>query len=124
MLVDAECATWGDPAFDLALCSTHLMLKCRWRPERSAAYLACAEALAARYLDGVEWEDPTAVDGRAARQAAVCLLARVDGMSPVEYLHADARAETRRTARGLVARCPATLAGVRAEWGATLDAGG
>ena len=32
VLLDAECATWGDPAVDLAFCATHLLLKCRWNP--------------------------------------------------------------------------------------------
>ncbi|MEP7282694.1 MAG: aminoglycoside phosphotransferase family protein [Rubrivivax sp.] len=28
VLLDAECAWWGDPAFDLAFCLNHLLLKC------------------------------------------------------------------------------------------------
>jgi len=31
VFLDAECAWYGDPAFDLALCLTHLLLKCVWR---------------------------------------------------------------------------------------------
>src|SRR5262249_24054039 len=30
VLLDAECAWWGDPAFDLAFCLNHLLLKCLW----------------------------------------------------------------------------------------------
>ena len=76
MLVDAECATWGDPAFDLALCSAHLLLKCRWRPDRAEAYLACFDGFVGAYLAAVDWEDAAALGGRAARLGAVCLLAR------------------------------------------------
>ena len=32
VFLDAECAWWGDPAFDLAFCLNHLMLKCLWVP--------------------------------------------------------------------------------------------
>ncbi|HEV7574944.1 MAG TPA: aminoglycoside phosphotransferase family protein, partial [Caldimonas sp.] len=32
VLLDAECAWWGDPAFDLAFCLNHLLLKCLWTP--------------------------------------------------------------------------------------------
>ncbi len=30
VLLDAECAWWGDPAFDIAFCLNHLLLKCLW----------------------------------------------------------------------------------------------
>src|SRR3546814_3049456 len=29
VFLDAECAVYGDPAFDLAFCTTHLLLKAR-----------------------------------------------------------------------------------------------
>ena len=31
VILDAECAWYGDPAFDLAFCLNHLLLKCLWR---------------------------------------------------------------------------------------------
>src|SRR3546814_18931747 len=30
VFLDAECAVYGDPAFDLAFCTTHLLLKSVW----------------------------------------------------------------------------------------------
>ena len=47
VFLDAECAWYGDPAFDLAFCLNHMLLKCLWRPQWSARYLACFDALAA-----------------------------------------------------------------------------
>ena len=47
VFLDAECAWWGDPAFDLAFCLNHLLLKCLWTPPRGAGFLACFDALAA-----------------------------------------------------------------------------
>ena len=34
VLIDAECAWWGDPAFDIAFCLNHLLLKCLWNRAR------------------------------------------------------------------------------------------
>ena len=36
VFLDAECAWYGDPAFDLAFCLNHLLLKCLWTPRRAA----------------------------------------------------------------------------------------
>ena len=36
VFLDAECAWWGDPAFDLAFCLNHLLLKCLWTPPATA----------------------------------------------------------------------------------------
>ncbi len=117
MLLDAECAWWGDPAFDLAFCLNHLLLKCLWTASASAAFLACFDALAAAYLDGVDWEPREAIEQRAARLLPGLLLARVDGKSPVEYLTADTQRETvRRCARALIQEPASWLADVCAAW--------
>ncbi|MBN9509544.1 MAG: aminoglycoside phosphotransferase family protein [Alphaproteobacteria bacterium] len=117
VFLDAECATWGDPAFDLAFCLTHLLLKCLWTPRAAAGFLACYAALAGAYLADVSWEAPAAVAGRAARLLPGLLLARVDGKSPVEYITADAdKDRVRRVARALLAAPPARLEQVAAAW--------
>lgn len=36
VFLDAECAWWGDPAFDAAFCLNHLLLKCLWNPDRKS----------------------------------------------------------------------------------------
>lgn len=86
MLLDAECAWWGDPAFDLAFCLNHLLLKCLWVPTAVSPLLASFATLADAYLDGVTWEEPRAIEARAAHLLAGLFLARVDGKSPVEYI--------------------------------------
>ena len=86
VLLDAECACLGDPAFDLAFVLTHMLLKCVYRPADTAAYLACFEALSERYLQQVDWEPAAELEARACALLAGMLLARVDGKSPVEYL--------------------------------------
>lgn len=117
VLLDAECAWWGDPAFDLAFCLNHLLLKCLWTPAAREGFLACFDALAAAYLAGVDWEPRDAVEQRAARLLPGLLLARVDGKSPVEYLDTETQHEAvRRCARALIQQPVARLADVVAAW--------
>lgn len=100
IFLDAECAWFGDPAFDLAFALNHLLLKCLWQPSWAPRYLDCFDALADAYLGGVTWEPPAVVEARAARLLPGLLLARVDGKSPVEYVNADwQRAAVRGVAR-------------------------
>ncbi|MEO5844959.1 MAG: aminoglycoside phosphotransferase family protein [Caldimonas sp.] len=117
VLLDAECAWWGEPAFDLAFCLNHLLLKCLWTPGAAPAFLASFEALAVAYLDAVDWEPREAIERRAAALLPGLLLARVDGKSPVEYIDADADRElVRRVAGALIRRPVARLADVAAAW--------
>jgi len=122
VLLDAECAWWGDPAFDLAFCLSHLLLKCLWTPPARAAFLASFQALAAAYLEHVDWEPRAALEQRAAALLPGLLLARVDGKSPVEYITAQAQREAvRRVARPLLQRAVARLDDVSAAWRKELE---
>lgn len=117
VLLDAECAWYGDPAFDLAFCLTHLLLKPLWRPQWRPAYLACFDALKAAYLDQVRWEPPAALEQRAAQLLPGLLLARIDGKSPVEYLNTDeARDCVRSRAITLLLHPPSRLDEVAVAW--------
>ncbi len=117
VLLDAECAWWGDPAFDLAFCLNHLLLKCLWTPAATAGFLACFDALAAAYLAGVAWEPPDRLEARTARLLPGLFLARVDGKSPVEYITSEPdRNRVRRTASRLLAHPVETLGDVRQSW--------
>jgi tRNA A-37 threonylcarbamoyl transferase component Bud32 len=117
VFLDAECAVWGDPAFDLAFCLNHLLLKCLWTPAASAGFLACFEQLAQAYREGVDWEATEEVERRAAWLLPGLLLARVDGKSPVEYLVDEAPRQTvRRVARALLAEPVDRLDEVALAW--------
>jgi aminoglycoside phosphotransferase (APT) family kinase protein len=121
VFLDAECAWYGDPAFDLAFCLNHLLLKCLWTPRAAEGFLGCFDALAQRYLAGVAWEPREALEARAARLLPGLLLGRVDGKSPVEYLTEERdKDRVRRIARALLADPPSRLAEVRAAWAAEL----
>jgi aminoglycoside phosphotransferase (APT) family kinase protein len=117
VFLDAECAWYGDPAFDLAFCLNHLLLKGLWVPVRRSAFLKCFDVLAEAYLAGVTWEPRAEIERRAATLLPGLLLARVDGKSPVEYLKADADKDfVREVAGRFLQSPPATLAEVRAAW--------
>jgi len=121
VLLDAECAWYGDPAFDLAFALNHLLLKCLVVPGGRAALRDCADRLARAYLDEVAWEPVADLEYRVASLLPALLLARVDGKSPVEYLTAPADREfVRRIARALLAAPPPTIAGVLDHWHAEL----
>ncbi len=81
ILLDFECAHAGDPAFDVGFCLSHLLLKL-FRARGRAAELAVAQAFLDAYAKTAETDTR-----QAARHAAACLLARLDGKSPVEYRH-------------------------------------
>ena len=122
VFLDAECACIGDPAFDLAFCLNHLLLKSLWNPAARESFNACFEAMAQSYLAGVDWEPAAGLEARAASLLAGLFLARVDGKSPVEYITAEADREgVRRCARGLLIAPPESLKAVLAAWNEELD---
>ncbi len=121
VFIDAECAWWGDPAFDIAFCLNHLLLKCLWAPASRRDFLASFDALASAWLGEVDWEPREAVEARAASLLPGLLLARVDGKSPVEYIERDAdRERVRRVAKPLLRDPPERLADVAARWNEAL----
>ena len=117
LFLDAECAWYGDPAFDVAFCLNHMLLKCLWTPNSRCGFLACFDALAGAYLAGVDWEPVDSVEARIARLLPGLLLGRVDGKSPAEYLTGESdKNRVRRVARALLAEPVDRLARVREAW--------
>ena len=117
VLLDAECAWYGDPAFDLAFCLNHMLLKCLWVPTASEGFLSCFDSLVSSYLQACRWEEPSSLEARAASLLPGLLLARVDGKSPVEYVTDEAQKErVRRAAHPLLIDPPSRLRQVREAW--------
>jgi aminoglycoside phosphotransferase (APT) family kinase protein len=116
VLLDAECAWFGDPAFDLAFCLNHFLLKSAHLPARTGDLLASYRALARAYQPHVRWEPAAALESRVAALLPGLALARVDGKSPVEYLGEPQREAVRRVAIGLLQDPPATLEAIALRW--------
>jgi aminoglycoside phosphotransferase (APT) family kinase protein len=107
VFLDAECATWGDPAFDASFCLTHLALKEIHLPQAASAFRDAAKAFETRYLAEVDWESADETKARIVRIVPALMLARVAGASPVEYLGDAERKTVGRIARAaLVAGRP------------------
>ena len=122
ILLDAECAWYGDPAFDLAFCLNHMLLKCLWRPQWREQYLACFDALASTYLARVTWEPCAAIEARVVHLLPGLFLGRVDGRSPAEYLTDEGdRQRVRRVARRFLLHPVERLAELRDAWNTELE---
>jgi Ser/Thr protein kinase RdoA (MazF antagonist) len=121
VFLDAECAWFGDPAFDVAFCLTHLLLKCLLAPASSDALVESFDALFDEHRAHVDWEPPEVLEARVATLLPALLLARVDGKSPVEYLTVDSDRElVRGVSRELIVHPMMSVAEVRDAWKASL----
>lgn len=116
VLLDAECAWFGDPAFDVAFCLNHFLLKAAHLPVQASALLGAFDAFRHAYFPQVGWEPADVLEQRVATLLPGLLLARVDGKSPVEYLGEPQRARVREAAVALLQDPPATLSSLAARW--------
>jgi 5-methylthioribose kinase len=102
VLLDFECAHAGDPAFDLGFFLSHLVLKTMVMGRSSETdhrrYMELSHRFWDAYLLRIGRDRVFADDlvARSIAHAAACVLARVDGKSPVEYLDEAERRHARR----------------------------
>ena len=120
VLIDAECAWFGDPAFDVAFCLNHFFLKAAHMPQHSEALMRCASMMTRAYLEHVDWEPNGELEARVASLLPGLALARIDGKSPVEYLEDPARDAVRGLAITLLHRQPRTVEEITIAWGEEL----
>lgn len=104
-LVDYECAHYGDPTMDLGLFLAHLLLKAA--RARGDTYLDLTRAAWRGYASEVSFRPIHELTSRAIGHLGACLLARIDGTSPVDYLPEEPRREAvRRLGRRLLLEPP------------------
>jgi len=101
-ILDAECATMGDAAFDPAFCINHLVLKAIHLPNFREPYLQQAQLLWRAYRSFITWEPVDSIEQRICVLLPMLMLARVDGKSPVEYLSSSAAVQTRQLTMSLI----------------------
>ena len=92
VLLDHEVAHFGDPGFDLGFSLAHLLSKAHHLPHQRADFASAALVYWKAYDGDAELEP------RVVRHTLGCLLARVAGRSPLEYLDEHERAQ--QQARG------------------------
>jgi len=117
VLIDAEFATYGDPAFDLALPLAHLLALSADRAQSRDAAITAFDTLCAAYAQRISWEVPEHTNERAALLLPALLLAGVHGDAPMRWLH-DPRSRERIAgiARRLLPDPMVRLAAVREAW--------
>lgn len=116
VLLDAECAWFGDPAFDVAFCLNHFLLKAAHLPAHGRALMNAFHGFAHAYFAHVHWEPAATLQERIASLLPALTLARIDGKSPVEYLDGQRRAAVRRAAIDLLQDTPSSLETVAVRW--------
>lgn len=116
VLLDAECAWYGDPAFDLAFCLNHLLLKSALMPRQLDALMQAFAAMVGAYFVHARFEPRAALETRTASLLPALALARIDGKSPVEYLDEPGRARVRAWAIAMLQTPPPDLAALARTW--------
>jgi aminoglycoside phosphotransferase (APT) family kinase protein len=110
ILLDHETLHWGDPMFDIGFSLTHFLAKSIHLPDRRDDFRRLAQAYwqAYRRHAGAEFQGD-AIESRAVRHTLACLLARVHGRSPLEYLDEPARQRLAAGALRLMKELPANI---------------
>lgn len=102
-LVDYETAHLGDPTMDLGLFLAHLTLKAVRAPDQRDVFLALIRAFWQGYCRAVTFRPKEELERRGVKHLGVCLLARIDGTSPVDYLPEESKREAvRRLGRAIL----------------------
>ena len=117
VVLDHEVAHFGDPAFDVGFSTTHLLSKANHLPTLREAFARAADDSWRAYrreVDGTEFS--RALEARAVRHTLACLLARVKGRSPLEYLDEPARRRQQRAVLALMAAPPREMPALGAAW--------
>ena len=111
MLIDFEVGHYGDPAFDLGFFMTHLVLKAIWSDEKAAEYFGLANSFwnsYSRQMKSIPADEMAALEQRFLLNLAGCMLARVDGKSPVDYLNPQQQQTVRSIAGQWLKETPTT----------------
>lgn len=110
VLLDHEVIHWGDPAFDVGFSLTHFLSKAHHLAESRMDFASAACRYWHAYagdMGSSPWQAD--LETHAVRHTLGCLLARVAGRSPLEYLDKNERARQRRAVVDLMQATPATI---------------
>jgi len=108
ILLDYEVFHFGDPTFDVGFALTHFLSKSHHLPKARGRLANAAALFWQVYSDQIaalDWAD--AVESRVVRHTLACLLARVAGKSPLEYLTPQEAERQREVVLLLIADPPA-----------------
>ena len=86
IILDAEVANYGDPAFDIVSLINHLIIKLIYVNKNKKEFVYALQKSFNIYFSNVTWEDKALIIKRSLSLIPLMILARIDGKSPVEYL--------------------------------------
>jgi len=110
ILLDHEVIHWGDPAFDLGFSLTHLLSKANHLGDRRHAFFEAAGDYWKTYWGQVSSEGwIEEIEARVVRHTLGCLLARVAGRSPLEYLSPAECSRQKETVVSMLDNPPKTV---------------
>jgi 5-methylthioribose kinase len=110
VLLDHEVIHLGDPGFDLGFSMTHFLSKAHHLPTHRATFAGAARFYWNTYAETVGDADWTAdLESRSVRHTLGCMLGRVRGRSPLEYLDTDERTRQADAVTSLMADPPLTV---------------
>ncbi|MCA9040180.1 MAG: phosphotransferase [Planctomycetaceae bacterium] len=120
-LIDFETAHFGDPAFDLGFFLSHLLLKVIHFQQQGSECLQLADLFWKAYTQHLASEsidhqthtfqmDLEGLNHRTLHHLAACMLARIDGKSPVDYITEEAiKEQVRSFALSLIHNPPVSV---------------
>jgi len=107
ILLDHEVIHWGAPSFDVGFAMAHLLSKAHHLASHRQDLLEHALTFWRTYDQRVsEIGCYASLEAFSVRQTLACLLARVEGRSPLEYLTDNARARQRKIVLQMIADLP------------------
>jgi 5-methylthioribose kinase len=88
VLLDHEVAHFGDPAFDIGFAMAHFLSKAHHLADLRERFIDAAQEFWQSYQG---WLPYAEFESRCVQHSLACLLARVRGRSPLEYLSTEER---------------------------------
>jgi 5-methylthioribose kinase len=117
ILLDYEVVHFGDPAFDVGFALTHFLSKAHHLPEVRGRMASAAELFWHVYQEEImqiKWAE--SLESRVIRHTLGCLLARVAGKSPLEYLTPQERERQLDVVLALILKSPTNVPALIAEF--------
>ena len=108
ILLDHEVVHFGDGTFDIGFFVAHLFSKANYRKEYREKFLEGIESFFIYYSDATGVMEPSR-EQRAVKHSIGCILARVLGLSQLEYLSPDLKYLQKSIAMSLISKPPTKM---------------
>lgn len=88
-ILDYEIAHYGNPAFDVAFFTNHIVLKSAHMRQFSAAILNMLLYMTDTYFGMINFTDAKKLEEECIPLLGILMIARIDGKSPAEYITSE-----------------------------------